>query len=289
MLKIAYLGPGGSHSHAAVQAFVDLCLQTEASAVSLIPMSTMTHILDAVDEGALDLAAIPVENALEGSVAEILDSLTLVCHNTHVIAEFVRPIRHALIRRYEFLEGISCVHSHPQAIGQCRDAVYSLLGKDIKFVPASSTSEAVKSLLTMDETHAALGSVQAAQHYGLEILVENIGDLQQNATRFWMLSASQANQALLKKPLTMTLKTSLCLGLEENRPGGLLCILGILAEHQLNMSKIESRPTKRILGEYLFYLDIEGEIPAEVEAAIRNNTSVFKCLGIYPTFGTLEV
>lgn len=285
-MRIGYLGPAGSHSHSAAELFVQRFTGIAGdSSPTLLPLVTLAHILDAVEEKALEIGCVPVENALEGSVSEVLDSLALRLKDTRIVGEFIRPVQHALIRKYEFMEGIQFIHSHPQAIGQCREALYALLGRDIKFVPTSSTSEAVKSLLSLDETHAALGSCQAAKHYGLEVLVPNIGELTHNATRFLLLSAHPNfnNNAFTAKRY----KTSLCIGLHQNKPGALLEILTLLARFELNMSKIESRPTKKSLGEYLFYLDIEGALSAEAEAALQEQTHFYKCLGTYPCLGML--
>ncbi len=286
-MRIGYLGPVGTHSQSATECFLSKYSQS-ASGLT-VPMDTLSHIIQAVEENALDMGCIPAENALEGSVAEVLDSLALNLEKTHIIAEFIRPIQHALIRHDKFLKGIAYIHSHPQAIGQCREALYTLLGKDVKFIPASSTSEAVKALLSLDETHAALGSTKAAEHYGLEILVENIGNLDQNATRFFIISAHEtAGSDFLIIPSQTPVKTSLCIGLFKNKPGALLEILTLLAEHHLNMSKIESRPTKKSLGDYLFYLDIEGSIPPPVETLLQQKTQFYKCLGVYPVLGMLN-
>jgi prephenate dehydratase len=288
--KIGYLGPSGSHSQTAARVFAErsLGLRSAGSGITLVPMMTLTHILDAVEEEAVTLGIIPVENALEGSVAEVLDSLSLRLTKTTIRAEFVRPVQHALIRKYEFVDGIAYIHSHPQAIGQCREAVHALLGPDVKFVPASSTSEAVKSLMQLDESHAALGTVQAAKHYGLEVLIENIGNMSQNATRFLVVAAGEVPGMTDPETSGLPWKTSLCLGLHENKPGALLEIITVLARFGANMSKIESRPTKKSLGEYLFYLDIEGAVTPEAEAAIREQTSLYKCLGVYPMYGVLN-
>lgn len=289
-LRIGYLGPYGTHSQIAAERFVASLCGEQVESHTWFPMTTLTHILAAVEEGTLDLGCVPVENSLEGSVAEVLDSLALKLNQTTIVAEFVRPIQHALIRRYEFLEGIEFIHSHPQAIGQCREAIYEQLGTAVKFLPASSTAEAVKALLTLDETHAALGSPQAARHYGLEVLIENLCETDQNATRFWVLSQPDqwVAQTLLKQFPAAPLKTSFCTMLYENRPGSLLQMLTILADQGLNMSKIESRPTKKLLGEYVFYVDIEGILPPEVEDRLRAETRFYKCLGIYPALGVLS-
>jgi len=283
-MKLGYLGPAGSYSQSAAELFAQRYCDEQN--VMLLPMVGFTPILQMVEDGALELACIPVENALEGSVAEVLDALALKMPHTQIVAELVRPIQHALIRRIEFIEGIRFVHSHPQAIGQCRDAVYELLGPDINFIPESSTSEAVRGLLGHDETHAALGSVEAARHYGLDVLIENLGNLSHNATRFVIVSGPLPVSLAFKQNLPY--KTSLCVGLPHNRPGALLNLLNVLASYQLNLSKIESRPTKRSLGEYLFYFDVEGLIPPEATDALQAQTDFYRVLGVYPVLGVLS-
>jgi prephenate dehydratase len=109
----------------------------------------------------------------------------------------------------------------------------------------------------------------------------------QNATRFLVISSRLEHPMFEELSQGKPLKTSLCIGLHENKPGALLAILQTLAQYQLNMSRIESRPTKKMLGEYLFYLDIEGLIPPQAEIAIQEQTSFYKCLGVYPMLGVL--
>lgn len=286
-MKIAYLGPAGSHSHEAAELFSVRFIQPMLDkAPFLLPLMTLTQILETVDEGAVELACIPVENVLEGSVGEVLDGLALRFQNTQIIAEYVRPIQHALIRRLDVMEGIQFIHSHPQAIGQCREELQKLLGSNVKFLPTTSTSEAVKTLLSLDETHAAIGSAKAALHYGLEVLYPNLCNHTQNVTRFWVISAQQPPISIATTE-SFPQKTSLCVGLKQNRSGALLEVLSLFARHRLNLTKIESRPAKKMLGEYLFYLDVEGALSDQVNSELAEVTEFIRPLGIYPSLGAL--
>ncbi len=282
-MQLAYLGPEGSHSEAAVEAVMH-----QVGKLLTMPKPSLGQILEAVETQSVEVGCVPVENALEGSVGEVLDTLAMRTHHTRILAEFIRPIHHALIRVREGLDNIQFIHSHPQALGQCRETLYTRFGKEIHLIPAAATSEAVRSLLELDETHAALGTVQAAQRHGLKIVLPDITLQQHNATRFLLLTALQETpswfQPLLSKD---SLKTSLCVGHKENRPGALLEVLTILARYHLNMTKIESRPAKRHLGEYLFYFDVEGAVSPEAEQELREVTDFFKCMGTYPALGVL--
>jgi prephenate dehydratase len=282
---LGYLGPAGSHSHAAALAFS--CWAKDAlpeKHTSLLPLSTLSQIIDTVSSGDIPLGCIPIENALEGSVNEVLDGLFE--SPLQIACDFVRPIRHALIRKHPSLQGIEAVYSHPQALGQCRKALSEMLGPDIKLISALSTAEAVKQLGSSSETFAAIGTQEAAQYYGFDVVCEHIGSLDHNQTRFLVISQQPeviARFQSIAEPQA-ALKTSFCIELTANHPGALLAVLQILAMYKLNMSKIESRPTKQALGEYVFYIDIEGVLPETVSRVIREQSSRFQSLGTYPSF-----
>lgn len=288
MTTLGYLGPAGSHSHLAVDTLLSQGVLT--APVSALPFPGFTAILSALEDGSLDLACLPVENAIEGAVNEVLDTLALKAQHTRIVAEFVRPIQHALIRQYSTLNGIRFIHSHPQALGQCRDTLETLLGPEIKYLAATSTSDAVKALVGMDETHAAIGTVQAASHYGFDVVVDNISSQDNNATRFLLLSHSAFEaDALVNVTLAGgQMKSSLAISVAVDKPGALLELLSVLAEAQLNMSKIESRPSKTMLGRYVFYIDIEGVVPEVVYQRLESQARFFKRIGVYPVLGVLE-
>ena len=287
MTQLGFLGPSGSHSHAAAQQCQAwLRAHADIGPCALVPMMSFGHIFSAVDDGSLTLGCIPIENALEGSVAEVIDGLTMIYPNMTILADFVKPIQHTLIRRYPVMEGIKVVHSHPHALGQCRESLYELLGRNITFIPSPSTSEAVKGLLEMDETHAAIGTPQAAAHYDLDVIVDDITHSDHNVTRFILVAQRDTPMAFKIEPST-PLKSTLSVGVLQDRSGALLELLTVFHRYGLNMSKIESRPTKLHLGTYVFFIDIDGALPEGLLEELGPMTGVLKTHGTYPTLGLM--
>ena len=204
-----------------------------------------------------DAAVVPVENSVEGGVTTCLDSLW-EHSQLSVRRALVLPIRHALLGSGP-LQGISEVLSHPQALAQCAGWLAEHLPSALQ-LPTSSTAEAAR-MVRGSRFRAAVASLEAAREHGLEVLAYPINDVPGNCTRFLLLS--QAGQ-LSEGPLA-----SLAFSLRANRPGALLEALGCFAVQGLNMSRIESRPSKREMGEYIFFVDLELTAgPAPLDAAL---------------------
>lgn len=290
-MKIGYLGPTGTHSHAATKKLKRLLReqgkQAQKRSITLFPMASFTQLLMDVEHQALELACVPIENSIEGAVNEVIDNLALHLNHCQIVGDVVLPIQHALIRVVGALEGIQFIHSHPVALNQCRGRLYELLGYDITFVTATSTAEAVKTLLNSDESHAALATKEVADHYGLDIVIPDCSEYLQNATRFLLIAHHDHNPLKELNTSDLPRKSTYCLAFKEDAPGVLMRGLSVLAEANLNMIKIESRPTKQELGKYMFSIDIEGDVPAEVEAALKAQCTFFKCLGNYPVLGVM--
>ncbi|HEX9011488.1 MAG TPA: prephenate dehydratase [Holophagaceae bacterium] len=267
-LRVAFLGPEGTFTHLAARH------QFGGSSQSL-PQGTIQAVFRAVERGGADYGVVPVENATEGAVDSTLDAF--LDSPLRICAEILLPVDQALLLRPDLdLEGVRRVYSHPQALGQCRRWLEAHLpGADR--VEAPSTSEAAR-LAREDAEGAAVASELAAELFGLKVAESRIQDLAANATRFLVLGSKDAEP-------TGRDRTSL-LVLAQDGPGALLRLLEPLARRGLNLSRIQSRPTRRRLWEYAFFLDVEGhrvDAPmGEALAELRSASASLKVLGSYP-------
>jgi chorismate mutase/prephenate dehydratase len=227
----------------------------------------------AVESGSADLAVVPIENSSEGPVIET--HRLLQGTDAKIVAEISLPVIHCLLGNSENSKGIKIIYAHPQALGQCRNWLATHL-PGVKQVPCSSNSAAAE-LAAKDDDSAAIASKKAAEIYGLNVLETGINDQPGNETRFIALSK-------LDTQPTGHDKTSLMIILAD-KPGALHEVLGILAEKNINMTRLESQPYKK--GEYAFYIDIlghskDGDI-AETLNKIEASTKMCQVLGSYPT------
>lgn len=245
--SIAYLGPAGTYSEAAALAYLSQQAEKFPGECCLCPYPTIAQTLRAVADGEVSLGVVPVENSIEGSVATTLDSIWQL-DQLRIQQALLLPIAHALLSRNSRLEAIKTVYSHPQALGQCQQWLERFL-PEVKLIATNSTTEAVQQL-EKDEFGGAIASRRAAELYQVPVLAYPIGDRPDNCTRFWVVSLA---------PSPGGTHTSLAFSLPKNVPGALVKPLQIFAEQGINMSRIESRPTKRAIGEYLFFIDIEAD------------------------------
>jgi prephenate dehydratase len=268
--KIAYLGPRGTFSEEAALRFA----RRLAAAADLIPLPAIEDCAEAVAEGRADYTVIPVENSLEGAVHATLDLLAatglLIC------AELTVTIEHHLLSTGSSLRDIRQVLSHPQALAQCRRYLRTNL-PDALMKPAASTAEAAARVAAMGAGAAAVGSRHAAAYYNLNILASSIQD-NGSQTRFIVLA--QNGSVPLKAE-----KTSLLFAISDG-PGSLFKVLAAFAAHDVNLTRIESRPAKKQLGDYLFFVDLAGARGEDkVERALRDvekEVVMLKVLGSYP-------
>jgi len=275
--SIAHLGPPGTYTEAATLAYMHH-LATEKSSNLLCPYPNIAQTVYSVAQGKTDLAVVPVENSIEGSVAITLDLLWKL-DQLQIQQSLILPIRHTLLSRSSTLETITIVYSHPQALAQCQQWLERFL-PGVKLVPTNSTTEALH-YLDEDPTAAAIASERAAQLYELPILASALNDYPDNCTRFLVLG---------RQPSTSGSHTSLAFSTPTNVPGALVKPLQVFAERGINMSRIESRPTKRLLGEYLFYIDIEADASqAAVKAALEELASYTETLKIFGSYNVLSV
>ena len=249
--KLLFLGPRGSYSDFAKNKFIDAfdlnCVSTNLKSISGI-------IKALKDENNEDMAAvIPIENSIEGIVRETLDNLSsLKKEGFKIIAETTLNVEHALIGFCDKKSEIKIVCSHPQALAQCKRYLQANFADSLIEEATLSTSAAIRSLSKEEPSIAAIGSVECARMYDIPVIEEKINDEENNQTRFIFLGKFLA-------PQTGNDKTSITFS-TENKAGALSKILTILEENNINMSYIDSRPSKKELGEYVFYIDFEGHI-----------------------------
>ena len=276
--KLLFLGPRGSYSDFAKNKFIDAfdlnCVSTNLKSISGI-------IKALKDENNEDMAAvIPIENSIEGIVRETLDNLSsLKKEGFKIIAETTLNVEHALIGFCDKKSEIKIVRSHPQALAQCKRYLQANFADSLIEEATLSTSAAIRSLSKEEPSIAAIGSVECARMYDIPVVEEKINDEENNQTRFIFLGKFLA-------PPTGNDKTSITFS-TENKAGALSKILTILEENNINMSYIDSRPSKKELGEYVFYIDFEGHINDEkVQKAfdkIKPLVKMFYVIGSYHT------
>jgi len=240
--QVAYLGPEGTYAEKAAHILSKLAgFQTPI----FVPCNGLNSVIKSIAYNNCDAAVVPIENSVEGGVTATLDSLWKF-PDININKAIVLPIKHALISNGE-ISDISEVLSHPQALAQCSEWLSEHLPNAIT-LPTNSTSEAVN-MIKSSTFRAAIGSKSLIEIEGLKELAFPINDVPGNCTRFVLLSkesiSSKVNIA------------SFAFSLLSNKPGALLKALNYIAEFGFNMSKIESRPSKRALGEYIIYIDLE--------------------------------
>lgn len=278
--SIAYLGPIGTFSEQALLSQPDLARATA------VPMSSFGEVLRATEDGEVDYAFVAIENAIEGTVNAAQDALVFDA-DLLIQREVVLPIHLDLMARPGVtLSNIARVMSYPHALAQCRHFVARELPGAVPEA-ANSTAEAARLIAAAEgdlaHSTAAIGPSRAAEVYGLEILAHAIEDHPDNATRFLLITRD------LIPPATGHDKTSIVVFQRADEPGSLLSILHEFADRGINLTKLESRPTRRGLGDYCFLIDLEGHLADELVAdalrSLRARQADVKFLGSYPIAG----
>ena len=237
-LRIGYLGPGGSFSHTA-------SMLKFGQSVEYEPLADITSIFDEVSKGHCDLGLAPVENTMGGGVIETLDAL--IDSDVKVCAEVLMAIHHSLLGNCS-LEEIEKIYSKPEVFVQCRNWL-SATFKEAQTIPVASTAKAAQ--MAADEPRAAaIGSNVAAELYGLRIICENIEDIANNITRFLVISREDARP-------TGEDKTAILFS-TAHKAGALADVLDVFKRYDINMTNIESRPSKKRQWEYYFFVDFLG-------------------------------
>jgi prephenate dehydratase len=287
-LSIAHLGPPGNYSEQAALFYSNWLTKKESKQAVLCPYPSIAQSLKAVAQGSTLLAVVPAENSIEGSVTMTMDAMWQL-DSLRIQLALVMPIVHVLISCASSLDSIKTVYSHPQALAQCQGWLERFL-PEVQLIATNSTTETLQQLET-SEGAATISSQRAAQLYNLPILAAGINDHPDNCTRFWVVSLGDRYQDL--KPITNNRHTSLAFSLRANIPGALVKALQIFAQLNINMSRIESRPTKRSLGEYLFFIDLEADInDALMQSALQellSYTEVLKIFGSYDVLSTRDI
>ncbi|HSK47077.1 MAG TPA: prephenate dehydratase [Coriobacteriia bacterium] len=270
MPTYAFLGPAGTFSEEAL-------LSLDVEGLEPVACSSIDEVFEAVERGRADAGIVPIENSVEGSVPATLDALAFDT-SLEIQSELVLDIHHALITAPDAdLAAVRTIVSHPQATGQCRRWLSrNLPGRSI--LAANSTAEAVQQAVS-DPAVAAVGTRLAAELYGGAVREPAIEDYAGNQTRFVVIGRGLRER-------TGRDKTSLALFLKADKPGALLMILSEFAYGEINLTKIQSRPTKRQLGDYMFFVDLEGHVDDQhLKTALdclRLKLRSVKVLGSYP-------
>ncbi len=267
-LKVAFQGERGAYSESAVYTFF-------GDQAEVKPCRDLTEVFESVDKQEVLVGVVPVENSLEGSVNQTYD--LFLTHILKVSGEIIIRISHCLIANPSTsLEAVKTVYSHPQALAQCRSFL-ERLGNEL--IPTYDTAGSVKMLKEKGlKDAAAIASEKAAEIYGMKILARDMEDTPTNYTRFFVISKEDS-------PITGNDKTSIIFA-AKHTPGALYHALGEFEKRNINLTKIESRPTRQKPWEYNFYLDFEGhrteENCAEALKALEKRAAFLKILGSYP-------
>jgi chorismate mutase/prephenate dehydratase len=266
-LRVAYLGPHGTFSEAAV-------FQRFGQATEGVPADTIDAVFAAVEGGAADYGMVPVENSTEGAVGRTLD--LLLGSSLTICGEVMLQVHQCLLSNEKDLSLIRKVYSHPQSFGQCQGWLHAHLPQ-VERITASSNADAAR-LAAEESFAAAIAGERAADHFKLKVLAHNIEDDSRNTTRFLIIGKQEvAPSGRDKTSLAMT---------TANRPGAMHDLLTPFAQNGVSMTKFESRPSRTGLWEYVFYVDIEGhQSDAKVAAALaqlKPLAAFVKVLGSYP-------
>jgi prephenate dehydratase len=270
-LRIGYLGPEGSFTHEAVSTMQE---------VETIASDTLADLLASVADSTLDQGLVPLENAIEGTVSATIDGLVFD-HELVIVREIVIPIRlHLLARPGVSIGELTSVRSYVHALAQCRGYLHGL---DVPIEQTSSTSQAAREVAQSAEPWAAVASTLAGELFGLVALATDIEDHPDNVTRFVVVGREH-----VAAPTGHDRTTIVCFQ-DADRPGSLYGILGRFAARDINLTKLESRPTKRGLGDYCFVIEFEGhvadDVVADCLADLQAHLTRVKFLGSYPVTG----
>jgi prephenate dehydratase len=291
---ITHLGPSGTYTEQAALFYLQWLQNNWGIEAQLSPYPTIAQSLQAVKDHNSHIAVVPVENSIEGSVSMTMDTIWQL-EKLQIRLALVLPIIHTLISAASNLGSIQKVYSHPQALAQCQTWLAQYL-PNVNLIPSNSTAIALETL-TLDSTAAAIASSRAAELYNLPILASGINDHPENCTRFWVISQSEDtdnfdNQQQIKDYIYANnhSHTSVAFSLPANVPGALIKSLEVFANLGINLSRIESRPTKRYLGEYLFFLDLEGDMKQPLmQRALQELSTCTEALKIFGSYNILPI
>lgn len=262
---IGYLGPKGSYSYEATQKY-----KNESD--EAINYSEIVEVIEALENEKIQKCIVPLENAIHGSVLDTMDSI-LKYKDIYIVDEIILDINHLLMAKTKDSR-IAKIYSHPQALAQCQKYLKENY-YNIEQIPVSSTSYAA-SIAAKESGTACICNISCKDLYNLEIIDKDIQDIESNQTRFIVLSKS--------KNTNNTKKTSVIFSTKDE-PGALYKILGLFSVAEINLTKIESRPAKTKLGDYMFFVDIQGdEKDPKIQETFKNIEEFceeFRIIGSY--------
>lgn len=266
-MKVGYLGPKGTFSYEACNTYCKNNMQ-------MVEYKTIPDTIIALENGEIDEAVVPIENSLQGCVTDAIDTL-IKNENIKVKDEILLEIKQNLMSNKKCsFEEIIKIYSHPQALAQCRNYLEKN-GLLDKIVSVESTALAAQKVSEESEISACICNISCREEYKLELLDKSIQDNDFNKTKFWVLSKSE-NEKIDKTKMSMLFSV-------KDKPGALYNVLKIFNEYNLNLTKIESRPAKTVLGEYIFWIDATLENSNEEKAIeeIKNMGIYTRILGKY--------
>jgi len=261
-LDVVYLGPEGTFTEEAALSFF-------SSYTKIIPVDSIEEVFNNVEKGKYGI--VPVENSTHGSVPETVD--LLIERSVYIAGEVIKKISHNLISNKPMNE-IKKIYSHPQSFAQCKNFIAKHV-PNAELIPVDSTAKGV--IIAKENNEAAIGTILAAQKYKMKIMRKYIEDNPNNYTRFLVLFKNQGEGDM----------TSVLFSI-KNDPGSLHNVLKAFSDEKINLTKIESRPSKRNPWEYIFYIDFEGNLKEKrVKKSLQklqSSTMFFKTLGSYPSW-----
>lgn len=266
-LSVAFLGPLGTFSEeAATKQFGELSAPVQCSSID--------EVFRVVEAGRVDYGVVPVENSTEGAIGRTLD--LLIGTNLKICGEVELPVHHNLLSRQDNPEKIRKLYSHTQSLAQCHEWLNQNL-PNVERHAVISNAEAAR-IAAEEENAAAIAGLRAAELFKLNVLARNVEDDPRNTTRFLILAAHDVAPSGRDK-------TSLAMA-TRNLPGAMVSLLEPLARHQVSMTKLESRPSKTGIWEYVFFVDIEGhhddDAVAKALVELQQRAAFLKVLGSYP-------
>ena len=266
-MKVGYLGPKGTFSYEA-------CKQYAKNNEEIIEYKTILDTILALENGEVEEAIVPIENSLQGCVTDSIDTL-IENEDIKVKGELLLEIKQNLMSKENYsLEEIQEVFSHPQALAQCKKYLENNLPQ-AKITAVESTAIAAKMVSEKKEKIACIGNIACLEEYDLNLLKEGIQDNIYNKTKFWILS-KKSNNEIRENKMSMLFSV-------KDKPGALYSVLEIFNRYNLNLTKIESRPAKTVLGEYFFLIDVSIENRNEDDAIneIKEKGIFVRILGKY--------
>lgn len=273
-MKLYYLGPKGTYSELCAKKVLAFLInkQDKFKNLELTPISTINKVIELTENNENSIAVLPIENFIEGIVRQTVDNI--LKSNLKIQLQTELNIDHCLVSKGTKNE-IKHIISHPQALAQCQNYILENFNEKIDLINSTSTASAVNEISNKDNSYAAICALNFAKSENLNIIEENIGDIKENVTRFVVLSKNELFES--KKTRTSIVFNT------KNKPGELLKILEIFNRYNLNLIYLESRPSKRVFGEYNFFSDIDKGYD-EIKNALKEvekECNYYKFLGSY--------